>query len=468
LFFYIIKIIIDFNIREKIMKFVNFHRKHISLVAMLTFTILLCVWANQAPAAPRSEKGSAASMENAENESTSYIEREEAAPRAHKGKKIPWLIIGAVAVVGAAAVYFLVLKKTKYELAVTLATGCTGTPAATAKYKKGEVVNYSYSTQAGYGNLQVKRDGVAVATTGTVTMDKAHSLYVSATYGATVNITSNPSGAKIYDNNADTGKTTPASFGYSSAGPHTYLLRQCGYQDYTKTEAVVVGQTYNIDATMPQGILDNFLVKPTCWMPYTAADWTQSAGLYKCNTKVRSWQYGYYNTASPSSTYTVEVKMRRTLGFTTFWNSILLSDSMNMNSINGYRFDYTCTGYICVWRWRGFDMANSNGAQVGIKYPTWSSRVNQHLGAWNVMKIVRSGADYSFYLNGSVVASFHDDTFDPRICVLAFSCGDACSHAQTSMEYDYARLDLGAAAGLVPGERVTGVPVSIQNPMSHQ
>jgi len=447
------------------MKFVNFYRKPVSMFVMVAFTIMMCFWANQspaAPAAPSTEKSSTASAASAEEESPGFIEQEESTPVVKKGKKFPWLIVGAVVVIGAAAVYFLVLSK-KYALTVNLSEGCSGTPAETTKYKKNAVVSYSYSTEAGYGDLQVKLDGVAVATSGSVTMDKVHTLDVSATYGAAVNITSTPSGAKIYHNNVDSGKTTPASFSYTAAGTHTYLLRQCGYKDYTKVQSVVVGQTYNINATLMQGILDNFLVSSTCWTPYIASNWTVAGGLYKASTKVANWQYSYYNTVFSSSTYTVQVKMKRVAGSIYSSNSIVLSTATNMNSVNGYLFNYTASGSYSIWKWTGMDMVTGSGAEAGIKTWTSSSRINKNLGAWNIMKIVRAGSNYSFYFNGYLVYSFSNSSFDPRVCVLPFYSGNV----QTEAHYDYAKLDIGAALGLMPGEKVTAVPVADQRSSGH-
>jgi hypothetical protein len=435
------------------------------MFVMVAFTIMLCFWANQSPAAPSAppaEKSSVAASASTEEESPGFIEQEETATVAKKGKKFPWLIVGAVVVIGAVA--FLLLQSKKYELAVTLSEGCTGTPAETAKFKKNAAVNYSYSTTTGYGNLQVKLDGVAVAASGTVTMDKAHTLDVSATYGAAVNITSTPSGAKVYDNYVDSGKTTPASYSYTSAGSHVYLLRQCGFKDYSKAQSVVVGQTYNINASLVAGILDNFLVAPTCWVPYIASDWTQASGLYKANTKVAKWQYSYYNTVFSSSTYTVEAKMKRVAGSTGSSNSIVLCTATNMNSVNGYLFNYSANGYYSIWKWTGIDMVTYNGTETGIKGWSYHSRINKNLGAWNVMKIVRSGSNYSFYMNGYLVYSFADSSFDPRVCVLPFYSGNA----QTEMHYDYVKLDVGAAQGLMPGERVTSVPDSGQKGSHHQ
>lgn len=435
------------------MKFVNFYRKPVSMFVMVAFTVLLCFWANQSPAAPSApapEKSSTATAASAEEESPGFIEQEESEPVVKKGKKFPWLIVGAVVVIGAAAVYFLVLNK-KFALTVNLGEGCTGTPAETAKFKKNAVVNYSYSTEAGYGDLQVKLDGVAVAASGSVTMDKVHTLDVSATYGAVVNITSTPSGAKIYDNYVDSGKTTPASFSYTSAGSHTYLLRQCGYKDYSKTQNVVVGQTYNINATLVQGILDNFLVPATCWAPYIASAWTVAGGIYKAKSTLDDWDFSYYNTVFGSSTYTLEAKMRRVDGTKTSSVSILLTSSTNMSAVNGYLFNYVVEGYYSVWEVTNNNWITGIGSSSAIRNWSTSPRINQGLNAWNTLKIVHSGSNYSYYINGYLMASFSDASHDPRVVVLTFYNSQVTSEVQ----YDYVKLDIGAALGLMPPDAAT-------------
>ena len=68
----------------------------------------------------------------------------------------------------------------KQTLTVNLGVGTSGTPAATAKYKKGTAVSYNYTPKAGFGNLQVRLDGAVVPARGTVTMDSDHTLDVSA------------------------------------------------------------------------------------------------------------------------------------------------------------------------------------------------------------------------------------------------------------------------------------------------
>ena len=151
------------------------------------------------------------------------LEKEKLAPQLKKKKKkIPWLLVGLGAVVVGVAIYFLVIKKPKYTLTINLGTETTGTPAGTAKYKKGTVVNYNYTPQAGYGSLLVKLDGVAVAASGTFKMDKDRTLDVSATqqYTLTVNLgtgtTGTPAATASYDKDQVVNYSYTAQAGYGS------------------------------------------------------------------------------------------------------------------------------------------------------------------------------------------------------------------------------------------------------------
>jgi hypothetical protein len=169
------------------MKLVNFHQKPVSVFVMIAFMVMLCFWANQAPAV---EKNSETTLEKGESGSPNFIEQEnEAATTVKKSHKFPWLLVGVVVVIGAAAAYYFLVLNKKYTLTVSLGSGTTGTPAATSKFKKDESVPYNYSPQAGYGSLLVKLDGVAVAASGTVKMDKDRTLEVSATQEYTLTVT---------------------------------------------------------------------------------------------------------------------------------------------------------------------------------------------------------------------------------------------------------------------------------------
>jgi hypothetical protein len=170
------------------MKFSNFQRKSISLIVMFTFLALLHFMAAPAQAAPL-QGNSETAIQQGDSGGPSFIEEEGDTEAVYKkSKKFPWLIVGLGVVAVGAALYFLVLKKTKYTLSVSLDAGCTGTPAATTKYKKDEVVSYSYTAKPGYGNLQVKLDGAAAPASGTITMNKDKVLTVTSEQVFTLNV----------------------------------------------------------------------------------------------------------------------------------------------------------------------------------------------------------------------------------------------------------------------------------------
>ena len=70
---------------------------------------------------------------------------------------------------------------TDYTLTVSVGSGVTGTPAAGSyTHSENDTVNFSYSTQAGYGNLAVTLDGTPVASSGSFAMDANHTLEATA------------------------------------------------------------------------------------------------------------------------------------------------------------------------------------------------------------------------------------------------------------------------------------------------
>ena len=422
---------------------------------MVTFTILLCFWANQAPAAPTAGKNSETTIEQGNNNSPGFIEEEsESAAAVKKPKKFPWLLVGAVVVVGAAALYFLVLKTTKYELTVNLGAGTAGTPA-TAKYKKGEVVPYSFSAQTGYAALQVMLDGAEVAAAGSVTMDKAHTITTSATQGATIQVNSTPAGAKIYLNNVDSGFTTPHSFFFTTAVTKAVLVRgPCGVKDFSQTVNANLGDAITVDATLAAGIKEDFNAPASsCWLPYYPSNWKTLGGNYRYSGTPSQWSPNVYN-YSFSGNYTFIVKVNRKQGRADYANSIFLATNTNMTNTNGYGFWYwSSNGYYLVCRLGNFNYITENGNLKLLK-SHHSPSIIRGLNKWNTLKVVKSGSNYTFYINDFKVHAFNDPTHDPHYCVLVSATG----HIATEMLYDYVYLDAGSTAGSVPGLPVKDDP----------
>jgi len=169
-----------------------FMRKSVSIVVMIAFLSMICfAYPGHSDHVVKTEKQEKVKAAESEAETTAeideYYSREDANVIEDEGypgtkkKKFPWLlVIGGVVVVGV-ALYFLVFKTKKYDLTVNLGDGVNGSPeAGTHKYKKGTTVNYSYTAAAGYEQLSVKVDGTEVSASGSIEMDAAHTISVTA------------------------------------------------------------------------------------------------------------------------------------------------------------------------------------------------------------------------------------------------------------------------------------------------
>jgi len=83
-----------------------------------------------------------------------------------------------------------------YQLTIAYGSGITGSPQLTATHVQGTVISYSYALVTGYKNLLVTLDGSPVAATGTVTMDRDHTLSASALIQTfTISASSGPNGS---------------------------------------------------------------------------------------------------------------------------------------------------------------------------------------------------------------------------------------------------------------------------------
>lgn len=98
-------------------------------------------------------------------------------------------------------------------------------------------------SKEGYGNYQ---------TSANFESGKEYELnpsLVVENQNGTVDVVSNPPGAKIFINGTDSGHTTPRSF----AGPPQTLyitLKLAGYQDYTAQVGIIAGQTIPFNVTL--------------------------------------------------------------------------------------------------------------------------------------------------------------------------------------------------------------------------
>ncbi len=109
----------------------------------------------------------------------------------------------------------LLVNVPTFTLTVNLSAGATGTPAATSTFAVGTAVNYSYTVQSGFTNLQVMLDGSPATAAGTLSMNGAHTLAVSATpIQRSVTFAAGPGGSlsgKANQSVVNGGSTTPVT-----------------------------------------------------------------------------------------------------------------------------------------------------------------------------------------------------------------------------------------------------------------
>ncbi len=219
-------------------------------------------WLAMGIISPRQLKAVTAKAENAAstieaakegNSETSSFEKEETIPEIVKKKKFPWLWVAAGVVVAGVIVYFTLIKKPKYDLTVELGAGVTGTPAAGKyTYKKGKQIAYNFSSIDGFKNLIVLFDGLNAASSGTIVMDKAHSLKATAAQMANYSLI-------VKTNAGVSGSPAAGIFQYreGTAIPYNYAVAE-GFKDLTvlldgKTTAasgtIIMDQSHSLEAT---------------------------------------------------------------------------------------------------------------------------------------------------------------------------------------------------------------------------
>jgi hypothetical protein len=150
-------------------------------------------------------------------------------PGGKKKKKFPVLLVVAGIAVVVVLVALLGKKKSepkKYTLNVTRGEGVDGSPNSGAlTYNEGTVVNYNYSLQSGYKDLEVRLDGAIVSASGSITMNGDHTLTANAgllnrytlsvTKGAGV-VGSPDSGVFTYDEGAIVNYSYSLQVGYTN------------------------------------------------------------------------------------------------------------------------------------------------------------------------------------------------------------------------------------------------------------
>jgi hypothetical protein len=176
------------------------------------------------------------------------------------------------------------------------------------------------------------------------------------------------------------------------------------------------------------------------WLPRTPSAWTVAGGYYICqkalgggdNTKW--WEWSLYNRAWTKANYTVTARMRITDNPGPF--GLLLTTDSSMQADNGYQIMFFGDGNYFVRRVQGWNYSNSTATSFDwIKTWTVSPAILTGLGTWNTYKLVKTGSDYKIYANDTLVYSFNDATYDPRLVAIAVHTQSQAMHLEVDSFY---------------------------------
>jgi hypothetical protein len=327
-----------------------------------------------------------------------------------------------------------------FVLTVTKGDHVEGAPGSGVySHTLGTNVAYSYAPASGYANLEVKLDNVLVANSGTVAMNGNHTL-TALLRGANIAVVSTPAGARIFVDGADSGRTTPYTFNYSTAVTKTMLLQHsCGTKEYYQTVSVAVGETKTVSHVFAAGIKEDFEVPPSsCWLPYHVPSWDHTGhGEYRYSGAATRWSTSVYN-HSFAGDYTIIVRINRKAGSGAAPNGFFLGTGTDMTNASGYAFYYYASpAQYGIVRTSNFNFITSSGGSVlTIKPLTASAAITAGLGKFNVLKVVKSGSQYSFYINNTLLHTFVDATHAANYPALAVYCNGV----STVVEFEYVYL----------------------------
>jgi hypothetical protein len=174
------------------------------------------------------------------------------------------------------------------------------------------------------------------------------------------------------------------------------------------------------------------------WLPRTASAWTVAGGYYICQKALGGapatwWEWSLYNRSWTKANYTVTMHARVTDNLGPF-GLLLLSDS-SMEAENGYQVMFNGDNYF-VRRVEGWNYkASTATSYTWIKQWTASTAIQGGLSAWNTIKLVKTGADYQLYANDTLVYSFTDATYDPRLVAVAVHTQTQAMHLEVDSFY---------------------------------
>jgi hypothetical protein len=175
--------------------------------------------------------------------------------------------------------------------------------------------------------------------------------------------------------------------------------------------------------------------KADFWLPDNGADWRADGGYYSASKANGSPAVGVYDFFYGETSYTVESRMR--------WSEfsgnsgaplfIMLGTSNSLTTNSGYVLGYAMDGTVSVYEVANFNLQVPPPGSPDLFYSGSSGAVNSGLNSWNTVRIVRNETSYAFYINGILVYTLVDATYNPPYVMIGF----AGAGTRAACDFDY-------------------------------
>ncbi len=217
-----------------------------------------------------------------------------------------------------------------------------------------------------------------------------------------IDVRSTPTGAKIFLDGADTGKVTNAVLTDVKAGTHSITLKKSLFQDYSTSVNVSKNQTSYVDAELfAAPFTENFddgRADYWDWSPKTGAgSWSVAGGIYRFIPSGRGRSsFTWYDVGNfKDFTYELRIKI--------YWFGAL---TFRGDPVAGRWYLFHVRQVTQEWavsKMEGTSLYSLKGYERSTAIKGWPE--------WNNLKVVVSGTNFTFYINGTRVGSISDSSY---------------------------------------------------------
>jgi hypothetical protein len=256
-------------------------------------------------------------------------------------------------------------------------------------------------------------------------------------------VTSNPTGATIWVDGKDKGKTNKTI--EIPAGDHEVKLTLDRYQDWEDDVTVKANQRTTVEATLELGSFkENFNDgKADYYKNYSDyATWSVQNNRYQCKGPHREWATTVYDLGKFENNWTYEAKAQRVAGRA--YNVVALVFGADDKCNVYYVLDVSPGSQAwSVWR------MDDTGSHKESNVVRWTQSRTIKKEGWNDLKIIAKGTNFTFYINGKLMGSKNIKGV-PSSGKIGFA-----TYVYSSVgiaAFDDVKLNLGQTTGSVAGE----------------